>query len=88
MAEHPHVPSEVTEAVLRAAPMIERFYVEGGGNPRDLRTDLSHGLAAVILPSPRIEVPGYSGPDRRQHRIDLDGVSSRNGRPQGAPSTA
>lgn len=65
MAEHPAIPSSVTDAVLEASPMIERFYTLGGGASSDLRTDLSHGLAAVILPSPRIETPEYTGPDRR-----------------------
>lgn len=64
MAQHPDIPSNVTEAVLAASPMIERFYCAGGGAPADLRTDLSHGLAAVVLPT--VATPTYTGPERRR----------------------
>lgn len=49
MSEHRNVPARLVDAALEASPMLERFYVAGGGSKDDLRTDLSHALAAAIL---------------------------------------
>lgn len=35
-------------AALAAAPMLERFYLAGGGSARDLRTDLTTALRVAL----------------------------------------
>ncbi len=50
MSEHPAVPAVLVDLALAASPELERRYLAGGGSPRDLRTDLSHALAAALLP--------------------------------------
>lgn len=91
MSEHPAIPAEMTDAALAAAPMLQRFYCAGGGSPWDLRTDLSHALAAAItVPQPRepvqerrvldlrvTDLRGYTGPDRRRSRVPYTGPERR-----------
>lgn len=48
MAECSRVPSRLTDAALEAGPMIERFYLRGGGSSDDLRTDMSYVIEAVL----------------------------------------
>lgn len=50
MSEHLNVPADLVDRALTASPELQRRYLAGGGSPRDLRTDLSHALAAVLLP--------------------------------------
>ena len=70
MTHHPDVPAALTELALTAEPMLERCYLAGGGSLSDLRTDLSHALAAVlhaVTPTPRqIDLTAYEGPERRR----------------------
>lgn len=49
MSEHPNVSAGLVDRALAASPEIERRYLAGGGSRRDLRTDLSHALAAALL---------------------------------------
>lgn len=82
--DHPDVPVEVVNAAIAASPMLERFYLEGGGSPQDFRTDVSaalaavryvavpvdHGLAKVIdLVDRRTTDQPFAGPDRRQRNV-------------------
>lgn len=78
MAEHRDVPAYVTDAALEASPMLERFYVKGGGALSDLRTDLSHAIAAALraVTRPpwtdrRVQQVAYIGPDRRRRPVVL-----------------
>jgi len=48
VAECDRVPSQLTDAAIAASAMIEHYYLAGGGSAKDLRTDVSYLVEAVL----------------------------------------
>lgn len=82
MSEHPSVAPGLVDVALAESPCLERFYLLGGGSSADLRTDLSHALAAVLTAgstasTPVIDLTERRLGERRQAQVAFTGPERR-----------
>jgi hypothetical protein len=49
LARNTMISEVLLESILAANPMIERYYLAGGGSLEDLHTDMSHALASAVI---------------------------------------
>ena len=70
MSEHWNVPPAMTTAAIEGSTGLRYVYERGGGSLSDLRTDVSHAIAAALAtlgrPDRRQNRGGYCGPERRR----------------------
>lgn len=77
--QHTDVSPELITIAIAACPPLQRIYARGGGSVHELRTHMSHVLAAALsVPTQEPRVPvvdlvgrrrrhgAYAGPDRRK----------------------